>query len=424
MNFFSKYKKIFFIILFLAATIFIGYLLWRIFFQGNGLIGSSLTATTTANTGTLPNAANGTGQIVNSQTGGTIPSNGGTSSTVTNNSTAPNPNTPSNIAVGGLTKTTEVVAANTLSDTLSSSGLSVQYYNKDDGYFYKVGSDGVAVKMSDQIFHDVQNVTWAPDKNQAIIEYPDGSKILYNFATGEQITYPKFWDSISFSPQSDQVVAKSIGLDVENRFITVASTNGSNVKNIEAIGANADSVQTVWSPNNQIIATYTQSLDFNRQDVYFVGLNGENFKSTTVEGRGLTYIWSTSGDKLLYSVYNTASNLSPELWIVDAEGDTISNNRQDLGLATWADKCTFADNTTIYCGVPKSLAQGSGIFRSELETKTSDNLYKIDIQNGTEEMIAMPDGSYNVSNIVVDRNQGQLYFSDKTTGKLYTVKLK
>lgn len=424
MNFFSKYKKIFFIILFLATTIFIGYLLWKIFFQGNGLISSSLTATTTVNTGTLPNAANGPGQIVNNQTGGNIPGNNSSSPTAINNSTAPNPNTPSNIAIGGLTKTTEVVAADTLSATLSPSGLSVQYYNKDDGYFYKADSNGVAVKMSNQIFHDVQSVTWAPDKNQAIIGYPDGSQILYNFATSEQITYPNFWDNISFSPQSDQVVAKSIGLDVNNRFITIASTNGSNVRNIEAIGANADSVQTIWSPNNQIIATYAKSSDFNHQEVYFVGQNGENFKSTTVEGRGLTYIWSTSGDKLLYSVYNTASNLSPELWIVDAEGDTISNNRQDLGLATWADKCTFSNNTTIYCGVPKNLDRGSGIFRSELETKTSDNLYKIDIQNGTEEMIAMPDGNYNVSNIVVNRDQSQLYFSDKTSGKIYTIKLK
>jgi hypothetical protein len=273
------------------------------------------------------------------------------------------------------------------------------------------------------VFHDVSNVTWSPSKTKAILEYPDGTKILYDFATKKQTNFPSYWEDFSFSPQSDQVVAKSIALDPDNRFITVSSTDGSNAQNIEEIGTNADKVQTSWSPNNQIIATYTKGTDLNREEVYFVGMNGENFKSTTVEGRGLNYIWSTTGDRLLYSAYNTSSDMKPLLWIVDAAGDTINEDRQSLGVNTWADKCTFATNTQLYCAVPTNLQSGSGLIRSVADND-SDEFYKIDIQSGTKTLIAVPNGSFNAQNLSVDKGQTKLTFSDKNTGLLYQVNLK
>ena len=168
---------------------------------------------------------------------------------------------------------------------------------------------------------------------------------------------------------------------------------------------------------------YTQGVDFNRQEVFFVGLNGENFKSTVVEGRGLETQWSPSGDRLLYSVYNTDDNLNPRLWIVDAAGDTIGANRRSLDLQTWADKCTFASNTEIYCAVPEYLERGAGLF-PELAGKTKDDLYKIDLTTGTQRLLAVPDGSYNISQVMVSADQSCLYFTDESTGRLYKINLK
>ena len=167
---------------------------------------------------------------------------------------------------------------------------------------------------------------------------------------------------------------------------------------------------------------YTEGLDFNRQEVYFVGLNGENFKSTIIEGRGLESKWSTTGDKLLYSVYSTNTDLSPQLWIVGAVGDTIGQNRQSISLNTWADKCTFASNNEVYCAVPETLARGSGMF-PELADKTKDNLYKINLTTGTKELIAIPDGAYNISEVIVPTDKDFLYFTDKTTGQIYKIDL-
>lgn len=424
MNLFTKYKKVFLVVGFLGVTIFLGFLLYKIFFSGNLVMpnGEEPTATSTGN---LPSSGEGSGQISTSTGNGIITG----SDDITGNSpldnptgsTQPDPNTPSDIAIGGITTVKTLTTAPGIGLTPSSSG-GVQYYNKDDGFFYKIDQSGKAVKMSDKVFHDVQAVTWAPSKNKAILEYPDSSKILYNFETKKQTTFPSYWQDFSFSPQSDQIIAKSIALDPNNRFLTVASDDGSRVINIEEIGTNA-TVQTSWSPNNQIVATYSKSLDFNRQEVFFVGLNGENFKSTTVEGRGLTYEWSTAGDRLLYSVYNNNSDMKPLLWVVDAQGDNINQNRQSLDINTWADKCTFASNTEVYCAVPVGLARGAGLVRASADNNI-DELYKIDLAAGTKKLIATPDGNFNINNLVVNNTQSQLTFSDKQTGLIYQIQLK
>ena len=412
MNFFRRYKKLFLIFAFLGLVAILAYLIWQVFFRVN--VPSPIATSTPTNIGGLPTAEPGDNTGGSSDQPGSLPGS-------TNNNGAPDANTPSAVATGGLTKTKSIVNTPSLNPTLSSNN-GIQYYNQADGIFYTVDKNGKITKLSDKVFFDVEQVVWAPDKDQAILEYPDGNKILYNFKTEQQVTLPAHWEDFSFSPASNQIVAKSIGLDPENRWLTIAQADGSQAQNLESIGNNGDTVYDNWSPNQQIVAMYTKGLDFDRQEVYFVGLNGENFKSTIIEGRGFQPQWSTTGDRLLYSVYNSNDNLNPKLWIVDASGDTISQNRTNLGLATWADKCTFASNTEVYCAVPETLPRGAGLF-PELADRTKDNLYKINLATGAQELIAVPDGAYNVSQIMVPTDGNYLYFTDKQTGQIYQIRL-
>jgi len=56
--------------------------------------------------------------------------------------------------------------------------------------------------------------------------------------------------------------------------------------------------------------------------------------------------------------------------------------------------------------------------------KTQDSLYRINLTTGTKQLIAVPDGKYNISNLVVSKDQGQLFFTDKTTQEIYKISLK
>ena len=83
------------------------------------------------------------------------------------------------------------------------SGGNTRYHNAADGKFYQLTPDGQIKALSDQTFYNVSKVTWAANQNKAVIEYPDSSKIIYNFDTKKQVTLPKHWNEFSFD--SDEI---------------------------------------------------------------------------------------------------------------------------------------------------------------------------------------------------------------------------
>jgi len=214
-----------------------------------------------------------------------------------------------------------------------------------------------------------------------------------------------------------------MGEDPNNRWLAIVSEDGSKAMGVEELGDKDSTVYPMWSPNNQMVAMFTEGKDFDRQEVYFVGLNKENFKSTIVEGRGFVPKWAPTGDRLLYSVYSTQNELKPSLWIVDAEGDNIGNNRKRLNIETWADKCSFADPKTLYCAVPQKLEEGSGLF-PELAKNTIDDLYRIDTQTGSKKKIAIPENNLTISNLIPSKDGRYLYFNDQASGRLHKINLK
>jgi len=419
MNFFQRNKKIFLIILFLVFVSLMAYFLWVIFFKSEGPViepgieePGLIDGLPVSPTGT-PNIIDG-GQKDGDEDDDDLFPNIGPNITERD--------TTDFIAGGSVTKVEQVDSSNTMSLTATTNG-DVQYYNQNDNYFYRINSNGELERMSDQMFYNVEDVTWSSVGDKAVIEYPDGRKIMYNFETEKQVSLQSHWHDFSFSPGGDSLVSKSIGLEPENRFLITSNDDGSNARVIEAIGENANLVYDAWSPNNQVIALYTEGIDFDRQKVFFIGQNGENFQSTTIQGRGFEPLWSEEGDMLLYSVYNSNNNFNPSLWVVGGSPDNIGQGRTNLEIGTWASKCSFANNNEIYCAVPKTLPEGAGLF-PELADESEDILYRIDLTNGTKEIIAIPETAYNISNIVVPNDESAIYFTDKTDNSLYKINLK
>ncbi len=296
-----------------------------------------------------------------------------------------------------------------------------RFYNSQDGKFYRIGANGQPEALSDQVFYNVDDVTWSPISDESIIEYPDGANIYYNFDTKKQATLPKHWESFSFAPSGDKIAAKSLAFSPENRWLVASDPDGNNIELVEPLGNNADKVIVDWSPNKQIVALSTtgEDLGSDRQEVLFIGKNGENFKSTVVEGRGLITNWSQTGEKLLYSVHSARNEFKPELWIVHSAGDAIGENRKPIQLNTWADKCTFTDDRFAYCGVPRELPKGAG-FAPSLADNIPDDLYKIDVETGIK--IKLPIATDHViESMFVGKDGKTIYFTDKNQPGLFTV---
>ncbi|OGH87530.1 MAG: hypothetical protein A3J93_03310 [Candidatus Magasanikbacteria bacterium RIFOXYC2_FULL_42_28] len=300
---------------------------------------------------------------------------------------------------------------------------SLRYYDAGEGKFYRVLPNGEIKELSGQVFYNVQNVTWAPSNNKAILEYPDGNKTLYNFEMQKQYAVPQHWDDFTFSPDSRQYGAKSLGLSPENRWLVISNDDGTGSKLIAALGENEKKVTMNWSPSRQVIA-FSQTgepLGAERHEVLFLGLNNENFKSTIVEGNDFRPNWSPTGKKLLYSVYSARTDYKPELWLVDSYGDQIGDNRQMLKLNTWADKCAFADDTTLFCAVPRSLPQGAGIL-PEVASGIYDDVYKIDVKTGLNTSIPMG-GDYQINSIFYDQSQNRVIFTADNSSGVFEAQL-
>ncbi len=411
MDFLIKYKKIFLAFVFVIVVFILGYLLYLMFFKpSRPPAATQPTATTTQGTGGLPTAQTGTGQIITSGQGGLTVEPG-------------DARRPSQTAQGGLTATTELNQIPSLGAALASDGNDVLYYNRQDGKFYRVTKDGKSTLLANTVFHEVEKITWSPDRNKAILEYPDQAKIIYDFQNNRQISLPNHWQDFDFSPDGSQIVMKSLADSADNRWLAIINSQGTDAKRIAALGDKDETVYPSWSPNNQTVAMYTEGIGFDQQNVFFVGQNEENFKALTIEGRGFEPQWSPQGDRLIYSVYSSDNGLKPELWVALAQGDNIGAGRTKLDVQTWADKCVFASRTEIYCAVPEELPEGAGLF-PELADNTRDNLYKIDTQTGLKRLVAIPDSQFTMSDLIVSDDGSNLYFTDANTGTLNKIKLK
>ncbi len=418
----ERTKRILTIALFILSVFVIGFIMYIVFFKPQSTQPPSITTPGEQPSGALTPSQTGAPGISTGTIPGVLPSTTGQGVTT--------PASP--IANGNITQTTALTTAPVSNPILSTDGSSENFYNAADGKFYTINAQGKIVSLSDQTFPNVQTVTWNHTAQKAVLEFPDGSNIIYDFKNQKQITLPKQWEGFSFSPTTDEIAAKSIGLDENNRWLLISNDNGSNAVPFQALGNNADQVTVDWSPNNQVVAfadtastvsTDAPSTDFNQRIIYPIGKNQENMKALVIEGSNFTPSWSPSGKTLLYSANADYSSGKPLLWNVDATANDMGQNRHSLGINTWADKCTWSTETTLYCAVPQNLPDNAGMQR-DLYSALPDSLYKVDLASGQSSLVAIPDQQKTMTNLSVSKDASLLYFTDATSGVLNLIHLK
>ncbi len=396
-------KKILFIIFFVTFTIGTGYALYYFFFKPLPSPTLDTEETPPAYTGALTLSGERTAEqpFIPSQPTG-LPVADQVSSQITE------------------TATTDVLRSKvTQSLSLSKNGLP-RYYDPLDGRFYQLTPDGKEQKLSNRQFLNVETINWSNISNQVILEFPDGSNIYYNFDEDRQVTLPSHWEDFAFSPIEDKIVAKSIGLDERNRFLVVSDANGNEATALYELGSNADRVIPSWSPNNRVVgfSKTGDPLPDDGEEILLLGKNHESYRPLKVAGKGFLPSWSPTGKQLLYSIYHARDNYKPMLWISDASGAEIGRNRRQLNINTWADKCVWDDEQTIYCGVPIALPDGAGWDRN-LVSSVSDNIYRIDLKTGTAKKINQTPLTRPINNPQLNSEQNQIIYTDTITGHLY-----
>ncbi|HRY63427.1 MAG TPA: hypothetical protein P5267_02390 [Patescibacteria group bacterium] len=424
-----NYKRIILAVLIVVISLGLIFgVVWLIFIRNGTELGERPTGTGEY-TGGLPGTETGPGGTLVGPTGNTLPGAGDViqpgsgDTTVTGGGVA-----IAEVAEGSFTKVNSLSEDRMIEVEKDVDGFN--YLSAEDNKFYRVaGRGGEKLSLSTEEFPFVDKVTWSPDGQKVILQYPDGATISYDFTTNKKVTLPTGTEDPSFDQNSDNIAYKYVGANEEDNWLVVSDINNNKATAIEPIGDKGDQVQVTWSPNNQVIALYRESIGLESEEIIFIGLNDENFQSLKVAGSNFSGIWSPSGDKILYHVISSSSNYNPVLWVTDAAGDNIGNNNFNLGLMTWSDKCTFGhDGRTVYCAVPVSLPEASGMY-PDLLNDQPDVFYQINLTTGVSKMIAYPVLSENLEKfqakkLFISDDDSKLYFWDNLSSKLYYVRLR
>lgn len=327
------------------------------------------------------------------------------------------------IAQGVVTQTTNLTNEDVTNIARTSNGSEIAYYSEGDGQFYKINERGEIVALSSERFNNVEDVAWADDANKAILTYPDGTKQYYNFQTQQKATLPSNWEEFSFSPDTNQIAFKETSDNPEFEWLSIANPDGTGKQAIEHLGINSNRVDVTWSPNNEIVGHYWEGSAEDRTILYFVGKNNENLKATFVEGYNVQSQWTPDGEQLLYSAVSSQDNYNPRLWIVNARGNTIGTNRIDLGISTFAEKCSFAQEKVLYCAVPDSMERGAGL-EPGINNGIPDSIYRIDLRTGEKTKVAETDIQATIDQLIISEDESNAFFVDNNTQNLHRLRLR
>lgn len=404
-------KKILLVLAFVFFVFGVGFALYWVFFRSSSTPNS---IDPNFNPGGVPGVNQNTGNNNVSTT--TIPSNSPWQTIFKDKI--------SQVANGGLTEV-KTLNDNKVSGIGKTSG-GVKYYDQTKQQFFKINGQGQPELLTDKKFFQVSNVLWSPKDDKAILEYPDGMNVLYNFRTNKQVTLPAELANFSFAPSGQQITATWLGTNEEDNWLVVANDDGSALSLLEPIGGEEANVQVGFSPDSQVAALFRKSVDLQRQEVYPIGLHGENLNSFVVNGSGFTSQWSPAGNSLLYSVHSESTDYLPNLWVTNGQTSRLGDLKVSLNLATWPEKCTFSGENSLYCAVPQGLPRGAGLY-PEIANSYPDNFYRVDLSTGAKTLIASPVGDlggYTAYNLFISDDGQFLYFTDQDSGLLQSIRLR
>jgi hypothetical protein len=333
------------------------------------------------------------------------------------------------VAQGGLTSLLPLNENRVVGATRTGDGQDVLFYDPESGQFYRLSNDGqTKVLMTDEKFYAVQSVSWSDNKSKAVLEFPDGANIIYDFTSRRSVTLPPETVDHVFAPKSDELAFKLETPNEEDNWLVITDSQGGNAAFIEPVGDRGNLVQVAYSPNEDVVALYHEPIGASQEEIFMIGKSGENFKSFVVDGLNFQGRFSPDGQRLLYSVVSLQDNYKPSLWIIDVRGMSVGLNKFPLNLQTWVNKCTFSKNNRhVYCAAPRQLDSGVGLSVGA-EKFTSDVFYRVDLDTGLKKLLAEPANESGpvdvaVTDIWLDSSEQYLFFWDSRTGGIFRLEL-
>lgn len=178
-------------------------------------------------------------------------------------------------------------------------------------------------------------------------------------------------------------------------------------------------------PGGVNISFWNRPNAFEETALYTVPITGGTPKRIFDKKFGATYLWSPDGTKLLVSSVGEKGGSNIRLGIANQQGGEYHT----LQAPTLVSKTAWSkDSKTIYYALPLSIPEKAILPNDYFEKpiNTRDSFWKMNTENGKSERIIAPEdisGEHDSIDLFLDPEERFLFFTDRSDGKLYRIRL-
>lgn len=300
---------------------------------------------------------------------------------------------------------------------LNPAGDKVLFYKKDGGGLFASDFTGEKQeKISNLTIVGLLEARWTRSGDRAAVFYLDRETLkgFIQVGTSSVTALPSDLKSFSWSPDGRTLAYLTQKDDLLN--LVIADSSGRNPKTIYSTPIL--DAQISWITPDRL-AFQTAPSGLAEGFLFTLSRSSGIFSRTLGPLFGLTSLWSPDGSRAL-AASTDASGRGLRLTLHDGSGKILFN----LTPPTLPEKCFWSNAKEIYCAVPQAILVNTVWPDDYLrgEVNTSDRIVLFNPEKKTVTEILSSD--FDISSIIVSKNQGYLFFLDRKDGIPWSLKLK
>lgn len=302
----------------------------------------------------------------------------------------------------------------------------IYYYSLDDKSIKKATFEGKnkSILMS-HLPGEVTRILWSPKRDKALLFIAqDGPSLWYfaNLTTKTLIPLKPEISRLAWDNFGEKIFYQYTDPITKKRSLNMANPDGGNWKKLTDLGDDDYYLSSV--PGSSLVSFWPKPRIQSLSSLETVGAAGETRHIITSGIYGCDYLWTSNGERVVVSGDETTDGKNFSLRVIENTGQA-----KDLAIPPITSKTVWSkDNHTLYYALPGGLPENTRLpndyFEKNIHSK--DTFWKIDTNTGKKtRLVTLKDATqiFDSSNLFLSPEEDGLFFTDRTTNKIYRISL-
>ncbi|MFA6295908.1 MAG: hypothetical protein WC663_00990 [Patescibacteria group bacterium] len=282
-----------------------------------------------------------------------------------------------------------VLNQKSISPTLSADFSKLIFYSPENKEFYVANLDGSQPSpITSSAIDKVYDISWSKKKDRAVMTLSDNQGLTRNYLifdinNQKQTPVDPNFKSPTLSPDGEKIAYLFKDKASGTSNISVSNLDGTNWNSVSPFEGEFPIIN--WNLESKLLY-YSEPSTQTNATAFSANIIGKSFNQL-VSDFGLNVNISNDGNKIVYSGQNVSSATTTNLQFYDV----LANKNVDLGVQTFADKCTWLpDNQNLICAIPENLSKCMILpdAYNNYNFVSKDSFFKVDTQNNKTTKLA------------------------------------